>query len=1495
MNKGRHNMNKLNLSRMVFLAVCLLSTQTNATNLSVADAPLYTVQDVPPMMMLVMGRDHTLYYEAYNDASDLDDDGDLDIKFTPSISYEGYFDPDKCYSYDSGLFSPDNVAATCSGLWSGNFLNYLTMTRMDVLRKVLYGGYRSTDSTTSTILERSFIPQDAHSWAKAYTSEDIDGYDIADYTPFSVPNSGEQHFFGSVTYTSTTSVPVLRVRQNVSYTSSDWGVWSWASTERPVLNASGTDYTVRVSVCNPDLLEDNCKEYIDGTNTSYKPTGLLHDYGEDDSMLFGLISGSFNGNLSGGVLRQAISQFSNEINSTTGQFVSDSLGIVATINKFRIHGFRYSDKAYQTNCGWIDSRAITEGECASWGNPVGEMLYESLRYFSGEGSASSSFDKAGDYDTSLGLTTATWDDPYDGRDYCTQASNLLISDINPSYDSDQLPGSNVFVGTDGVSNDSGDKTYSGTTLTGFNLTDLLTTISSEEGLTSGQYFIGQSGNDNDGAPTAKEIAGLSTIRGLTPNEPTKKGSYSSAGVAYYGMAKDLRSDLSDDGYVQNVTTSVVSLASPLPEVEVTVDGQTVKILPFAKTVRGTTVYPTTTNFQPTNTIVDWYVQSLTDTSGVFRINFEDVEQGADHDMDMIVKYSYEVESCTVVNCGSYTGAQRLKIDLDSTYAAGGYNQHAGYIISGTTNDGLYLEVKDQSGGDVYYYLDTPISSSYENRDELSDYSTKLTLAATRYFYPSSDNAASFLDSPLQFAAKWGNFTDGDDNDGKPSTDSEWDSDGDGLPDAYFPVTNAGELSAQLAEAFNSIFTAGASATSPVFSSTFLESGTYLYSSSFENEFWSGDILAYPVNDDGTFSSTSTWSAADELDARTADSRTIYTRSDATDDVFEFTTDSTIFDSKANFKTYVNGTSDNDNSFSIDQITSLIGSFSGNYNKKWKYTKALIDYLRGDRTNESLDDDSIYQMRERNSKLGDVINSTPYYVSETNGHTVGKDLIVFGANDGMVHILNADTGAEIMAYIPSGVYDELNDLAQTTYSHKFIVDGGISAYSSEDTVPVTMLVGTLGRSLGGVYAIDVSDMTTPAASMMKWEITSDTSGYEGLGNTASAPTIAKLHTLQSGENRVGVVFANGYNSSVNDGVIYIADIDDGSLIKTLTTGTVVDPSGNNWPDAMASPTVIDLDADGIADRIYAGDLYGNMWVFDITDEDTSNWGNAITGDLPLFTAKSPTTVSDTDLTYRSQSITSHAAVGAHPNGVDEGVLVAFGTGKYIESGDSSVTDQATQSFYVIWDKLNGNQVLGTASPSSAAARSLTNNNQYDGLLMQEIELEYDSHRYLSENEINWDTDSGFYLDLINTASDSLGNLGERQVTDSLLSVNKVTFTTLIPDDDPCVAGGTSWYMVMDIFTGQSWNNGSYTIDESTGVVTIVEESTNVLLDGIATGASSVINVTNSENENDDDESVTVESTIPELTETTCVTLAGGTTQCFEGDSAPTGRLTWQQLY
>src|SRR5581483_8765380 len=146
-------------------------------------------------VMLALSNDEQLYHKAYTDFDDVDGDGVMDYTYKDSINYYGYFDPTKCYKYSgdtpTGYFQPTALAGTsttsphdCSsasggGRWSGNFLNWATMTRMDALRKVLFGGKRSTDTSSNTILQRSYVPSDNHAWTKFFS-----GSTLSYYTPY---------------------------------------------------------------------------------------------------------------------------------------------------------------------------------------------------------------------------------------------------------------------------------------------------------------------------------------------------------------------------------------------------------------------------------------------------------------------------------------------------------------------------------------------------------------------------------------------------------------------------------------------------------------------------------------------------------------------------------------------------------------------------------------------------------------------------------------------------------------------------------------------------------------------------------------------------------------------------------------------------------------------------------------------------------------------------------------------------------------------------------------------------------------------------------------------------------------------------------------------------------------------------------------------------------------------------------------------------------------
>ena len=1354
--------------------------------IDISQKPLFLGRNAPPLNQLVIGRDHKLFYEAYNDASDLNGDGALEVRFNPNITYYGYFDSTLCYTHNNksdntGLFTPSSKATgtlnTCSGKWSGNWLNYITTTRIDALRKVLYGGYREVDTKTQTILRRSYIPQDAHSWAKEYTSTAVDGYNISSYTPLSAPTAGKRHFFGSLTANAGKNCSTLNTCSDLPpwlsvVTNTSKRVWDWASTERPVLQGTPTggtrtDYTVRVEVCTDNFHDDSCYKY---PSEKWKPIGLTQDYGETGSMMFGLLTGSYDKNMSGGVLRKAMSSFTDEVDPTTGQFTTNS-NIVKSINALRIRDFNNArtDNAY---CGgWVTTRPMNQGEFYDWGNPIAEIMYEGLRYFAGKKSATAGF-VGGTVDSSMGLPSANWDDPYDytpktdstpqkGFPWCSRPFQLVISDINPSFDSDQVPGG-YFGGTGDLS---------------IGAQSLLNTISSGETGINGLHFIGQSGSVFDGAPTAKNVSSLGNIRGLAPEEPTKQGSYNAAAVAFYGKTNDLNSAKND----QKTDAFMVALASPLPKIEFpTASGGLVTLVPFAKSVGGSGISAAANQFQPTNQIVDFYVDKVVNLPGtasdaavnggrpyaLFRINYEDVEQGADHDMDAIVVYEILLNA-----------SGQVVVKLDSTYAAGGIIQHMGYVISGTTADGVYLEVRDKDtaeNDDPDYHLDTPNTAA------------ALPLTSTRTFTANaSGSTATLLKDPLWYAAKWGGFVDGNKNN-KPDVTSEWDTDNNGTPDNYFLVQNPLRLKESLKKLFDNIIALSASQSSVGASTTgSINADSAIYLAGFDSEFWGGSLKGIKFSyagqpcaaiDTANGCTWLSWAAEGVMPAPASRNIKFWRKNanPALSSAEPFTWASLTAAEKLLFADTANPLGNQD----------------------------ILNYLRGVRTKEIKGGGTF---RDRVSALGDIVNSDPVFVGKAdaasrkyerktiNGSSTFQafvdasetrtKMVYVGANDGMLHAFNASTGIETFAFMPSEVFARIKALSQPkngepgqpVAGHEYYVDGKIAVGDAYiGGVWKTILVGTTGRGGKTVYALDITD---PNDIEVMWEVQDDS-----IGQVIGKPQIV---LLPFGGGTWSVVLGNGYNSTSAKAKLVMIGLDGGYAGKVFYTMTG-SPSGNPVEESngLAQISGWDEGNDGDVDYFYGGDLLGRLWKFD-------TYQNTVTH---MFT----TSDDSSPAPGKPQPITGGTNVTADPETGKR--YVVFGTGRYMGGGD--VADMQVNAVYGIQD--SGSTVL----PSEVKTRVIT---------VDKVDA-FGKKTLAVEDSVAGDM-TGYKGWKLALKSPGKPPEGQRVYNAPLVFGKSVVFSVNIPKDDPCEPGGTSYALALDPFKGSrlTFNffdlNGDDVVDSS----------------------------------------------------------------------------------
>lgn len=325
------------------------------------------------------------------------------------------------------------------------------------------------------------------------------------------------------------------------------------------------------------------------------------------------------------------------------------------------------------------------------------------------------------------------------------------------------------------------------------------------------------------------------------------------------------------------------------------------------------------------------------------------------------------------------------------------------------------------------------------------------------------------------------------------------------------------------------------------------------------------------------------------------------------------------------------------------------------------TSPLLNYIRGDRSNQRLADGTSamdsQNYRYRRYVLGDIVHSTPIYCPADK---CGSSTVFVGANDGMLHAINADTGSERFAYIPSMLVPRLPRLTAYPYTHTYYVDGrmDVKKFGSQ-----TVLVGTLAAGGKGLYALDVTNAApsseSDAATKILWEKTD--ADLPDLGYTYSAPVLVELPN-----GTAAMIVGNGYMSSSGKAVLYLINAKTGALIHAFDT-----QSGNaSSPNGLSSPAVWSSRTDGKIDTVFAGDLNGNLWKFSLSDY-------TIEGSAPLFT------------TNPVQSITMAPGIMQHPNG---GVMVNFVTGRMLASSDKA--DSSIHYAYGIWDKapLNNSSLL-----------------------------------------------------------------------------------------------------------------------------------------------------------------------------------------------------------
>ena len=477
----------------------------------------------------------------------------------------------------------------------------------------------------------------------------------------------------------------------------------------------------------------------------------------------------------------------------------------------------------------------------------------------------------------------------------------------------------------------------------------------------------------------------------------------------------------------------------------------------------------------------------------------------------------------------------------------------------------------------------------------------------------------------------------------------------------------------------------------------------------------------------------------------------------------------------------------------------------------------LQYLRGKRSDELSAINPLGVFRPRDIILGDVVNSGLVYMGKPSSSTSGaafrtfyeankgrKPVVFVNANDGMLHAFYDQNGAEAFAYIPGFLAGKLNGLPDLDYTHATLADAtpavGDAYFRGAWR---TALVSGVGGGAQGVYALDVSNPETFSKNNVLWEFTDR--DHPAMGNVLGPPQILKFRVQAGGTAsptfKWFAVVASGVNNYAPDGYahaggnpsLFFLDLD---FVPSSTQGWV--EGTNFWrielPQtsmAMAKGVVgltqVKNFVTSAVDALYTGDLQGNLWKFDFSQVGSTSLGanaaanfsafNGLTLDRALYVARASDGSSLQPITGTPEIVNSYFGKK----------MVAFGTGKFLETADTSVPLAPTATFYAVLDDpfiLGG--VAGRASlqvGTVAASGTIT----------------VPAFTLGAPPTITPNVKSGFYFDF-NSA------IAERQISDITMVAGKLLFGSIYPTRGSCGEGGGRLY-VLDALTGNGFSEES----------------------------------------------------------------------------------------
>lgn len=734
------------------------------------------------------------------------------------------------------------------------------------------------------------------------------------------------------------------------------------------------------------------------------------------------------------------------------------------------------------------------------------------------------------------------------------------------------------------------------------------------------------------------------------------------------------------------------------------------------------------------------------------------------------------------------------------------------------------------------------------------------------------------------------------------------------PSNYYYVNDASKLASQLKSAMESIrsdarrvATAASYSNTNIFDTGNGTTNSNYYQATFEEHNWTGELISYKVTVSGGDTKIDTsaqrWRAGKALfaqlgyldgntdaksDARLSanfdsSKRNIFIEDkDGMLHLFKFCTSSEVSDGSAGEDS---GSLECINQDMTEKFLTGSGSaiglsqfIKGDVAAQNDIVERFVEYMRGDRSFEADEykqitdyvknavsgkgyTDEFRGFRSRGSRseykasspttlIGDISSSTPVYGSDASGN----EFVIFGANDGMIHVVSDKTGQELLAIIPYNMIGKLAHFADPSFAseHLQYVDGttNVFSYQSGQNAKRVLALGTYGNGAKGGYALDLSDLssvvdgdgnmkpltdTTKIQSFLKWEFDDSNNAY--VGKMMRAPKVFTYHTdEENAKTRLYAVYGNGYNSTAANGgpALIFVDVLKGKFVNTIYPDdeTVSSTSSSEplwsgeYKDGMAEPAVFDSDNDGNPDYIYAGDLHGNMYRLSLRKAVTNNGatayqhgklavegagidGNHRSGLDGMITSDDLKRLAVcTDPTGKRLSITTAPSVRNITTAGAAGSLsriVMWGTGRYLISNVDNKYNASdpVNSIWMINDRGDSSESItrnsGVIVSSLSFGGEIHDGSEYDRTKTRTLETQ--ACRAQSGT-----CDDGWVVDLTPIYNgNTLLNGGEKVVFNPAATMGRFIVNTLIPTTDVCAASAEGYQYVL--------NPESYRIDKA----------------------------------------------------------------------------------